>query len=242
MSALTRTLWRLDLALREISNRLEERRFDRRHGGIRTAGVQALSAEARRRPAFAGAQRYQGVPTRRFELAVALLGIDPSQTTFIDLGCGKGRALAIAAAHGFRRVIGVEFDPELVAEARRNVARVAAVTGTPIEVVDGDAGEYAIPAEPTLVFVYNPFGPAVMARVVANVERSAAEHGGPVHVLYMYANQPEPWRAAPTLVEVPLPPAVTSPPPLRLFRGLIGHQHGCELPLLAFTAQRPAVS
>src|SRR5215472_14564615 len=40
---------------------------------------------------------------------------------FLDLGCGKGRALLLASEFNFREVIGVELNPELAATALRNV-------------------------------------------------------------------------------------------------------------------------
>ena len=37
----------------------------------------------------------------------------PRNGLFVDLGSGKGRVLLIAAQCGFRRIVGVEFSPEL---------------------------------------------------------------------------------------------------------------------------------
>ncbi len=38
---------------------------------------------------------------------------------FLDLGCGKGRALIVAAEFPFRAITGVELSPALAAIARR---------------------------------------------------------------------------------------------------------------------------
>ena len=43
---------------------------------------------------------------------------------FLDLGCGKGRVLVDAVQLPFARVVGVELVPELVEQARANLARV----------------------------------------------------------------------------------------------------------------------
>jgi hypothetical protein len=43
--------------------------------------------------------------------------------TFIDLGSGKGRVLLMAAAYGFKRIIGVEFMPELHRVAEENIRK-----------------------------------------------------------------------------------------------------------------------
>lgn len=44
----------------------------------------------------------------------------PREYIFIDIGCGKGRVLAIASKLGFRRVIGIEMSPELCRVAVEN--------------------------------------------------------------------------------------------------------------------------
>jgi hypothetical protein len=43
--------------------------------------------------------------------------------TFIDLGSGKGRALLMASAYPFKRIIGVEFMPELHRVAQENIRK-----------------------------------------------------------------------------------------------------------------------
>ena len=45
----------------------------------------------------------------------------PREGAFVDLGSGKGKALLIAGMLTYERVVGVEIDGELAAEARRNV-------------------------------------------------------------------------------------------------------------------------
>jgi predicted RNA methylase len=43
------------------------------------------------------------------------------ETTFVDIGSGKGRALIIAAEYAFKRIIGVEYSPSLATICRRNL-------------------------------------------------------------------------------------------------------------------------
>jgi 2-polyprenyl-3-methyl-5-hydroxy-6-metoxy-1,4-benzoquinol methylase len=43
------------------------------------------------------------------------------RATFIDIGCGKGRVLLMAAEHGFRKIIGIDFAADLCLTARGNV-------------------------------------------------------------------------------------------------------------------------
>src|SRR6185312_5959446 len=51
---------------------------------------------------------------------------EPSAYSFLDLGCGKGRALVIAGEFGFSDILGVELSPTLAALAAKNIAKVRA--------------------------------------------------------------------------------------------------------------------
>jgi hypothetical protein len=58
-----------------------------------------------------------------FEQLMQALPIDFTQFTFIDLGSGKGRVLLMASAYPFKRIIGVEFMPELHRVAQENIRK-----------------------------------------------------------------------------------------------------------------------
>jgi SAM-dependent methyltransferase len=118
--------------------------------------------------------------SEEWELAGALkvLNEDLSSFTFVDLGSGKGRSLLIAARMGFRRVIGVEFAPQLAATARRNIRIMGVSNAT---VIDADAAEFMLPEDDLVVFLFNPFRQTVVRRVVTNLEQSRA---GRLYVIY----------------------------------------------------------
>jgi SAM-dependent methyltransferase len=62
-------------------------------------------------------------------LRLALKDLLPLDTyTFIDLGCGKGRALLVASEFPFRAIIGVELSSRLAEIARRN-AEIHKISG-----------------------------------------------------------------------------------------------------------------
>lgn len=65
---------------------------------------------------------YEGTSPLGFLRLLRRLPIDPARFTFIDLGCGKGRTLILAARSQFRRAVGVEISPDVLAVAQRNVA------------------------------------------------------------------------------------------------------------------------
>ena len=85
---------------------------------------------------------------------------------FIDLGSGKGKACFYAAArYRFRRLIGVEFSAPLVQAANRNIQKFGAEN---ICVVNADAADFCVPAGDNLVYLFNPFGEAILLEFLKN--------------------------------------------------------------------------
>ena len=105
---------------------------------------------------------------------------------FVDLGCGKGRAVLLASERPFRSVTGVELHPGLAAIARRNaeVMRSSGAVLGVVNVICGDATEFLYPPGPLLVFLYNPFGSAVLRAVLAALQRHVEATGARVDVLF----------------------------------------------------------
>ena len=110
----------------------------------------------------------------------------PDSYTFVDLGCGKGRALIVASELPFRRVFGIELAAGLVAVARRNakVIRRSHPERTEIEVVHGDATAVGLPDGSLVVFLYHSFGPELIARMLARIKQAAAGQAGPTFLIY----------------------------------------------------------
>lgn len=113
---------------------------------------------------------------------------DRSEFTFVDLGSGKGRALLMAAAHGFRRVMGVELIPELNGIAQKNIAAfyTAHPASASIQSLCLDARDFQFPSDPLVVYLFNPFPEAVFAAVIENLRRSDADHPRPVWIAYRF--------------------------------------------------------
>ena len=97
-----------------------------------------------------------------------------SEYTFVDLGSGKGKMLFVAAEYPFRRVVGVEFSIALHKLAQRNIAqfRPRRRPSPVLESVLANAAEYDFPAGKLVVYLFNPFGPDILGRVLDNLERS----------------------------------------------------------------------
>lgn len=115
------------------------------------------------------------------------LNVDFCKYCFVDLGSGKGRALILAAKFPFRRLVGVEFALELVDQARLNLATpsVAGRVGGRLELICGDATLYQFPDEPLVVYLFNPFGPAIIRQVAVNALESWKYMPRPMELVYV---------------------------------------------------------
>lgn len=178
--------WVVEGTLRPVTN-LRQRRFDRSLD-VETVGRREPTATMRSAATHPDSKRYESVPPRQFIKMLRRLPIgSPAGFAFVDLGSGKGLPLLLAADHGFRPVLGVELDGGLLEVSRSNVrsfeARSPEHAGV-IRVTQGDAANASLPAQPTVLFLYNPFGEATLRSVVDNVERSLKESPRPFVVAY----------------------------------------------------------
>jgi len=112
--------------------------------------------------------------------------LDFSDFVFIDLGSGKGRTLLMASDYPFRRIIGVELLPALHQAARENLSkyRSASQKCFALEAICSDATEFSFPAEPIVLYLFNPFPESGLRRAIANLEQSLRDHPRAAYVLY----------------------------------------------------------
>lgn len=106
--------------------------------------------------------------------------------TFVDLGCGKGRALLVASEFPFRDIVGVELSPALVVTARRNADRIARrhPHRAAIRVSTGDATTWPLPAGDLVLFLYHPFDAEGVCRVAEAVRTALAQARRRLYVIY----------------------------------------------------------
>lgn len=111
--------------------------------------------------------------------------------TFIDFGCGKGRATLLASELGFREVIGVELNLVLAEIARNNAAvwTAAGKAKCTIRIVHGDALSLEWPDGPCLAYLYNPFGEQVMRRLAEKMKAHFGPRPNELEVVYQKPEQ-----------------------------------------------------
>ncbi len=137
-------------------------------------------------PAIEHATHYEPTPVGDLERLLAHVPFPFERATFVDLGAGMGRALFAAAHFPFRQIVGVEISPALVAVARDNLAayidlRADDLRCRDIRIVRGDASAFRFPKGDLVVYLYNPFDGALVARAVAGLANARRTN---VAVLY----------------------------------------------------------
>jgi SAM-dependent methyltransferase len=134
---------------------------------------------------------YYGMAPSRFQWVMEYWIADRSHAaledySFVDLGCGKGRAVMMASAFGFREVVGVELHAALAEIAEANVGgwTAAGRAVCPVRIVCGDATEFVFPDGPCLLYLFNPFAAPVMERLVERIEADFRGRPGMLDLIY----------------------------------------------------------
>ncbi len=130
--------------------------------------------------------RYQPSEPSLFHQILQSLPVASDGFTFIDLGSGKGRTLLMASAYPFGRIVGIELLAELDAVAGENIGRYHDDQQRcfALESHAGDARDFVFPAEPTVLYLFDPFPEHVLRTVLANLRDSLTESPRTVYVLY----------------------------------------------------------
>ncbi|MBD0278534.1 MAG: class I SAM-dependent methyltransferase [Flavisolibacter sp.] len=106
--------------------------------------------------------------------------------TFLDIGCGRGRTLIVAAHYGFKDITGVEFIAAHCRHAQQQIKRkehqFEAVT---FHIECMDAVHYTIPGDVQTIFLYNPFNETVIDIVIKNILKSLSKNRRPLFVVYL---------------------------------------------------------
>jgi SAM-dependent methyltransferase len=169
-----------------------EHEFDRRYGVDTSGLVWGLDLKTGSR-SDAWNTAYYGIGPSVFHRVMAQVPESHQRgATFIDLGCGKGRAVLLASQYPFARAIGVEIAPPLHQVAVENVVRYTAARNrepqpdaAPMSVLLEDAARYRFPSGPLVVYLYHPFCRPVLNQVLRNLGHSLAEDPRPATVIYI---------------------------------------------------------
>jgi SAM-dependent methyltransferase len=177
-------------AARSLSRNGPRSDFDRMHG-LDTDGEfdgwAYLSDLDIASPNWIHGNNYCGIEPERFAAVMSSLDVKHEDFVFIDFGSGKGRALLMASEFPFRRIIGIEFSPELHAAAERNIRkyRPGPKGCRAVESVCTDFLDAALPPEPSVLFFFDPCAGVLIPCVLDRIRSSLREHPRPLYLVYV---------------------------------------------------------
>ncbi|MBC7935126.1 MAG: class I SAM-dependent methyltransferase [Rhizobacter sp.] len=111
---------------------------------------------------------------------------DPSLSKhFIDIGCGKGRAMCVAAQMGATKITGIDFSKEFCDQSKLNLLKTQQrFPVLQFKVLNNDAFYFEIPADADCIFMFNPFDEMIMSGVIENIEISLEENPRTITIIY----------------------------------------------------------
>lgn len=140
-------------------------------------------------PGKFGTASYYSASSKKFFDRLGLLNLDWGRFVFIDLGCGKGKVLLMAAEFPFMRIVGVEFVEELAKQAQRNIASYHGPTliCPSLEVITGDTTLYEFPAHPLVLYCFDTFSESGLRVVLNNLQRSLEQLPREAFLIYTHS-------------------------------------------------------
>ncbi len=110
--------------------------------------------------AFKGGYDVVSTPPSVFRFVARFFPASRGNSTYIDVGSGKGRTVLLASELGFKAAIGVDLAGFACEVARRNLVSFRSATRprSPCEIINADATQYDLPAGDLVLFFNNPFG------------------------------------------------------------------------------------
>jgi SAM-dependent methyltransferase len=175
------TNWNIRIATHIITQEIKnEKRY-----GIDTTGADDLKVLEERGVDIDNATLY--MPASYDLLHILFEQVNWNEVThFVDIGCGKGRAMCVAAYHGAKKLTGVDFSREFCEKARQNLSITQKQIPTMVHrVLHNDAFYFEIPDDCNCLFFFNPFDDVIMSGVVENIAMSLERKPRSIQVLYI---------------------------------------------------------
>jgi hypothetical protein len=130
---------------------------------------------------------YSAIAPDRFFGVLSSFRLNWEEFAFVDLGSGKGRALLLATEFPFQKIVGIEFAPALHAVALRNIQSYSSPTQRckSVQSICMDFTEFRLPAEPCLVYLFDPCREKTLEKTLHNVHMSWREHPRRIVLVYV---------------------------------------------------------
>jgi SAM-dependent methyltransferase len=173
--------WNIRIALHII---IQEIKGEKKYG-IQTTGADELAAMEKKGIDISHATIY--MPASYDLLDILLAQLAPLNIKhFLDIGCGKGRALCVAAGHQIPRVTGIDFSKELCQQATHNLEKISKnFPALQYKIINNDAFYFDIPDDVDCIFLFNPFDEIIMKGVLENIDKSLKRSPRGLRIVYL---------------------------------------------------------
>lgn len=113
--------------------------------------------------------------------------IPQEEDAILDYGCGKGGAMLSFLDYGFRRVGGIEYEPQIYEVLCENIHKIEEVKER-TELFYGDAGKLKEPLDQyNWFYFYNPFDEVILEKCIKNLVESYKRKRRKLHIIYFCA-------------------------------------------------------
>ena len=166
---------------------MNNRYFDWRYD-VDTASNLSLRAMDFKNPNKPEGVEYGTIPPYLIKKILDQVNYDQSDV-FLDFGCGKGRVLLIASKYKFKKIIGIEFSPELAGIALKNILSCRDYNNFDIDrikIIEKDVLDYKYNNDETVFYLYNPFSNIILDQLCGQIVKSI--HHKPRRVYIIYVN------------------------------------------------------
>ena len=162
----------------------QELRGEKKYG-INTTSSNDLSEFQIKGNQLVHATEYMPVNYFTIEHVLNHLPENAKQGTFLDIGCGKGRALCVAAAYGFTKLCGIDFAKQLIEQAEQNLSLTKErFPSIQYELSWSDITTLEISKDVSTVFLFNPFDEVLIKKIIRKINISLQQYPRELYVLY----------------------------------------------------------
>ena len=175
------TNWNIRIAFHILRNEIK----GEKHFGIDTTGADELKNLAENGVDISSATIYMPVSYDVLEEFFTKINLS-AYKHFLDIGCGKGRAMCVAASYNIPKVSGVEFSKDLYNDARKNIKAIEEkYRKTEFDIYNNDAFYFEIDDDVDCIFMFNPFDETIMHGVMENIETSVENNPRKITIVYI---------------------------------------------------------
>jgi len=171
--------WNLRIACHITSAEL----YGERKYNINTTGADELKSLEKKGVDISHATIYMPASYDLLEIFFNKISIHTKQH-FLDVGCGKGRTLCVAAAYGVPKVSGVDFSKVLLTQAAENLVSVSRNRDFVYTLKNDDAFYFEIASDVDCIFLFNPFDEIIMSGFILNLQASILAKPRKITIIY----------------------------------------------------------